>query len=148
MSFSYLADEGLPNDRDRIRLYIGDSNEATHKLEDEEIDVFLEEEPNRWWAAAAAAEALYMRLEAGYFEDQKVGETRLRAKRVDELKKLVDRLRARGATHQLPSAGGIFQDETDTMLANENIRKGDFSQGMNDYPGTTNKSQPSTEFEA
>lgn len=147
MSFSYLADEGLPHDRDRIRLYIGDANETTHKLEDEEIDVFLEEEPNRWWAAAASAEALYMRLEAGYFEDQKVGETRLRAKRVDELKKLVDRLRARGAAHQLPSAGGIFQDETDAMLANTNIRKGDFSQGMDDYPGTTNRSAPSTEFE-
>ena len=142
MSFSYLLAEGLPNERDKVRLLVGDTDKEDFLMHDEEIDFYISEEPNRYWAAAALANSMIMRLEGGFFEDQKVGETRLRTKRINELKILIDQWRARGATHQLPSAGGVFRDEKRTMDQNENILKGDFDRGMNDYPGTTKASKP------
>jgi hypothetical protein len=144
MSFSY----DLSSDLGRIRLFLGDTDDEDYFLEDEEITVFLEEEPNKYWAAASAAEAIIMKLRGSFVDDEKVGETRVRSKRINELKILADRLRARGGTHMLPSAGGIFQNEVDIALANKNIRKGDFFKGMNDYPGTTDKSNPSVDTDS
>lgn len=139
MTFSYLLAEGIPGERDQVRLLIGDTDEDTHDLEDEEIDFFLSQEPNIYFAGAAAAEAIARKLQAGYFEDQKVGETRLRTKRVNELKILSDQLRNRGAAHKLPSSGGIFVSETEQMLNNDNIIRGDFFKGMHDFPGTSRR---------
>lgn len=142
MSFSYLLAEGLPNERDQVRLLIGDTNADDYTLEDEEIDFFLSQEPNIYWAAAASANAYITKLEGAYWEDQKVGETRLRSKRINELKGLIDQWRARGAAHMLPSAGGIYRSESEAMDQRTDLRKGDFYRGMDDFPGTTDKSSP------
>jgi len=146
MSFSYLLNEGLPDDRDKVRFYIGDTIEEDHEIEDEEIDMVLSEEENLYWTAASVVNALIAKLQSAYWEDQKVGETRLRAKRISELKILADQLRARGGSHQEPSAGGIYKSDKESMLSNTNILQGDFSRGMHDYPGTTNKSRPSLDY--
>ena len=144
MSFSYLLSEGLPNERDKVRLLVSDTDSENFLMEDEEIDFFISEEPNKYFAAASTANTMIMRLEGAFFEDQKVGETRLRTKRINELKLLIDQWRARGATHQLPSAGGIFESDKEAMDDNTNILKSDFERGMSDYPGTTRRSQPPT----
>ncbi len=142
MSFSYLLAEGLPNERDKVRLLVGDTDVDNFLMHDEELDFYLSEEPNKYWAAAATANGMIMRLQGGFFEDQKVGETRLRTKRINELKILIDQWRARGATHQLPSAGGIFVADEEASDQNEALLHNDFSRGMDDYPGTTRKSKP------
>lgn len=147
MSFSYKLAEGLPNERDQVRLLVSDTDSEEFLMHDEEIDFFLSQEPNIYWAAAATGNSMIMRLGGAFLEDQKVGETRIRAKRINELKLLIDQWRARGATHQLPSAGGIFKDESQEMLANTNILKNDFFRGMTDYPGTTRKSRPEIDRE-
>lgn len=146
MSFTYLLNEGLPNDRDKVRFYTGDTIEDGRSLEDEEIDMVLTEEPNLYWAAASCVNAIISKLQGAYWEDQKVGETRLRAKRINELKILADQLRARGGNHQEPSIGGVYKDEQEAMLSNTNILQGDFYRGMTDYPGTTKRSRPSLDF--
>ncbi len=148
MSFSYNLAGGLPDERDQVRLLISDTNGANFQMHDEEIDFFISQEPNIYWAAAATANSLMARLSGAYLEDQKVGETRVRAKRINELKLLIDQWRARGAAHQLPSAGGIFLDEQTTMDQNDNILRNDFFRGMNDFPGTTRKSRPASDREA
>ncbi len=145
MSFSYLLAEGLPNERDKVRLLVSDTDKEDFLMHDEEIDFYISEEPNKYWAAAAVANGMVMRLQGAFFEDEKVGETRLRTKRINELKILIDQWRARGAAHMLPSAGGIFRDDKRAMDANENILKGDFDRGMNDYPATTRASKPSAD---
>ena len=148
MSFSYLLNEGLPNDRDKVRFYIGDTVEEGYAINDEEIDMVLAEEANLYWASASIVNALIAKLQGAYWEDQKVGETRLRAKRVSELKILADQLRARGGNHQEPSAGGVYKSDKDRMLANTDILQGDFWRGMHDFPGTTNKSRPPSGYDA
>ena len=144
--FTYNLAEGLITERDEVRLLIGDTVEEEHNLEDEEIDFFLREECNKYFAAAAAANALMQKLAGGYFEDQKVGETRLRTKRINELKILVDQLRQRGMAKQLPSSGGLFKSETDAMLSTNDIRDGDFFRGMHDMPATTKRSRNSRDL--
>jgi hypothetical protein len=142
MSFSYKLAEGLPDERDQVRLLVSDTDSENFLMDDEEIDFFLSQEPNIYWSAATVANTMIIRLGAGFLEDQKVGETRIRAKRINELKLLIDQWRARGAAHQLPSAGGIFLNEQQAMDLNSNILKSDFFRGMSDYPGTTRKSRP------
>ena len=143
MSFSYKLAEGLPDERDQVRLIVSDADRTNFLMHDEEIDFFLGQEPNIYWTAAAVANTMITRLSGAFLEDQKVGETRIRAKRINELKLLIDQWRARGAAHQLPSAGGIFRDEQRALDQNENILANDFFRGMNDFPGTTRKSNPS-----
>lgn len=142
MSFSYKLAEGLPGDRDKVRFLVGDTDEDNHVLEDEEIDFLLSEEPNIYFAAAQAANSIMTKLQGAYWEDQKVGETRLRARRISELKIKEDQLRARGAMHQEPSIGGVYKSEREQLLSNSNILRNDFFRGMHDYPGTTRRSRP------
>lgn len=147
MTFSYKLAEGLPNERDQIRLLVSDTDGTNYLMEDEEIDFYLGQEPNIYWAAAAVANTMIMRLQGGFLEDQKVGETRIRTKRINELKILLDQWRARGAMHQLPSAGGIYKSDQIAMDQDDSLLQNDFSRGMNDYPGTTKKSRPAADRE-
>jgi len=146
MTFSYKLAEGLPGDRDKVRFLSGDTNKDDHVLEDEEIDFILTQEPNIWFAAAMAVNQMVLKLQAGIWEEQKVGETRLRARRISDLKVKEDQLRARGAMHQQPSIGGVYKSERDALLSNSNILRGDFFRGMHDYPGTTRRSRPAVDF--
>lgn len=142
MTFSYKLKEGLPDERDQVRLLVSDVDATNFLMHDEEIDFFLSQEPNIYWTAAAVANSMIVRLDAAFFEDQKVGETRLRSKRINELKLLIDQWRARGSAHQLPSAGGIFVSDQQASDQNEGLLHNDFFRGMDDYPGTTRKSKP------
>ena len=157
MTFSYKLKEGLPDERDQVRLLVSDVDPTNFLMHDEEIDFFLSQEPNIYWTAAAVANSMIVRLDAAFFEDQKVGETRLRSKRINELKLLVaqwrarggpynagqvHKRRARGSAHQLPSAGGIFVADQEASDQNEGLLHNDFFRGMDDYPGTTRKSKP------
>lgn len=125
----------------RVRLLIGDTDTSNANIEDEEIAFFLEEEANIYMAGAAAAVSIARKLQAGLFEDRKVGETRLRTKRVTELLALAEDLRNRGRNYQLPSAM-IYDSDKQEILDNDSLLPGSIEKGMHDYPGATESSRP------
>jgi hypothetical protein len=51
-------DPSLGTDRDWVRLLIGDRDIESAKLQDEEINALLREEPNKYLAAARAGELI------------------------------------------------------------------------------------------
>jgi hypothetical protein len=57
MTFTY--DRTLPTDRDWVRFLIGDTTDSTNRLQDEEIDAVLREEPNKYLAAARCGERIF-----------------------------------------------------------------------------------------
>lgn len=144
MSFSYNVEAGLPTDLDKVRRLIGDVTEENHLFHDEELLFFIGQEPNIYWAAASAALSKARELQQGGLEDEKVGETRIRYKRVDELLKLAQDLRSQRSTHMLPSAL-IYSADRDAILNNTGLLKGAVEVGMHDYPGTTSRSNPARE---
>lgn len=115
-----------------VRLLIGDINTNRQFISDEAIFTFISMEPNVWWAAAAAAEAVFRDVMAGGAEDQKVGETRIRMKNVNEYLNLSKFLRARGGTHMLPSAGGIYTADRENAQANTDLIQPNVEIGMHD----------------
>lgn len=123
---------------DKVRLLIGETDitDDVSNIEDEEIGFFLDEEANIYMASSMAALAVARKLQSGGLEDLKVGETRLRTKRVAELEALANRLRDRGSAYKLPSAGGIYISDSRTADAAEGvtIEKHEFKIGMNDFP--------------
>lgn len=52
-----VYDPSLPSDKDWVRFKVQDTG-TTPDLQDAEIDFLLSEEPNKWYAAAAAIEAI------------------------------------------------------------------------------------------
>ena len=96
-----------------VRVMSGDINTTRQLTTDEVIFAFLNTEQNVYYAAARTVMAIVQDVLAGGMEDQKVGETRIRMKRAQELKTLADDLRQRGSSHMLPSAGGIFIADRD-----------------------------------
>lgn len=56
MSFTY--NDPSDSDLEAVRLLVGDTVEADHLLEDEEIEFFLSQEPSVHYAASASCEAI------------------------------------------------------------------------------------------
>lgn len=130
MSFTY--DLALTSNIHKVRLLLGDTDIDDIGMQDEEITFFLAEESTIYQAAAAAAVAWARRLQAGIFDDQKVGETRIRTKRVSELLSLAEDLRRRGRTNQLPSALITVADK-EAILQDNGLLRGSIERGMHDW---------------
>ena len=60
MGYSYTLPPA--SDRDIVRFLIQDTDEETHRVEDEEIDIALAENANRYFAAALVCDALSVRF--------------------------------------------------------------------------------------
>jgi len=56
MTASY--DPTLPTDRDKVRLLIGDTDTASPKFQDSEIDAILVAQPNTYYASAQLLDSL------------------------------------------------------------------------------------------
>ncbi len=139
MTTSYLLpDNDIPvRDIDKVRLLIGETDATsttTTNIQDEEIQFFVDEETNVYMAASMAALAIARKVQAGGLEDLKVGETRLRTKRVGELEALANRLRDRGSAYKLPSAGGVYVADRTAQDANTDLLKSSIRRDMHDYP--------------
>ena len=95
MSKTY--DPTIPTDMDWIRLMVGDRDTNKAILEDEEIIAILNEEANKYLAAATAGELILGR--SGGLIEKQVGELRLRwsnKSAESTYQKYIDRLRAKG----------------------------------------------------
>lgn len=92
----------IGNDKDRVRLKIGDTNEADPLLSDEEIEIYVEAwEPNVDLAAAEAAEAIANKFARDYnFAED--GQTFNRRERYEHYADLAQRLRLRGGQYVWP----------------------------------------------
>lgn len=143
MAWEY--DASLSTDKDYVRFLIGDTDDRRKLVEDETIEAVLENEPNKFMTAAAVIESLFRGLTAGgSIEDRKVGETRTRYQRVADLMKQVHSLRMRGAAHMKPSAGGIYDSETDTYNKDTSLDKAEIAKRMMDNPRATRSLTNST----
>jgi hypothetical protein len=106
MSVSY--DPTLATDLDWVRFLAGDRDTANAQVSDEEIWALLEEEPNKYFAAAAVAELILHK--SGGLVDKQVGDLRL--KWTDSPKSAysdhINGLRARGA-YEMDKTNYIFK---------------------------------------
>ena len=131
MSFSYTLP--VASDRDIVRFLIQDTDSETHRVEDEEIDLALNENPNRYFAAALICDALSIRYIARgkisvgrlSIENAQIGEGF--ASRGTALRRLADSAATAG-----PVALG--QEQTEIALTDSDVdRVADyFSHGMHD----------------
>lgn len=96
-------DPTLPTDMDWVRFLCGDRDVDSPGIQDEEIFALLEEEPNKYFAAAAACEMILAK--SGGLIDKQVGDLRL--KWSDEpnnaYNDYIKRLRERGAYEMMPT---------------------------------------------
>lgn len=132
---SWQFDAALNTDKDWVRFLIGDTNSSRQLVQDETIVAVLGAEPNRYIAAAEICEYLVRGLTAGgALEDRKVGETRIRYRRTADLLALAMRLRLRGSAHMKPSAGGVYQSDTDSYNADTSLDRQEIGKGMFNNP--------------
>jgi hypothetical protein len=90
--------------RNQVRFWIQDTQSSRPLLQDAEVDWTLTTESNVYMAAAACCDLLVAK--AGNVRTRKVGDLELTYD-PEFYRQLADVLRARGAGHQLPYAGGI-----------------------------------------
>jgi len=104
-------------------------------VQDETIKTVLNNEANKFMAAAAIIRGLYMGLtEGGAVEDRKVGETRTRYQRISDMMKLVGGLEMRGSAHKRPSAPGIYQSSVDAYNTNSSLNRPELEKSMMKNP--------------
>ena len=133
MAWSF--DKALGTDKDWVRFLIGDTNSSRALVDDETIEAVLGAEPNRYIAAAEICEYIVRGLTAGgALEDRKVGEVRIRYRRTGDLLALAARLRLRGSAHMKPSAGGVYQSDTDSYNADTSLDRQEIGKGMFNNP--------------
>lgn len=134
-TIAWNFDASLSTNKDYVRFLIGDTNTNAQLVADETIVAILSNEANKFMAAAAIVEALYKGVTSGgSLEDRKVGETRIRYQRITDMLMLVGSLRMRGAAHMKPSAGGIYQADTDRYDADASLDKPEISKHIMDNP--------------
>lgn len=144
MTFSYSP--SLPSPLHRVRFLIGDTVDAGHLVENQEITYTLSIQPIETFAAAAIAESLAARF-AGK-PDVRVGQTSVsNSALAAQYRELAARLRAAGGTiaggdGTGPTAstmyvGGISRDERLEQYADDDAILPSFRLGKDDHPGTT-----------
>lgn len=126
MTWTY--DHTIPEDKDRVRLYIGDTDENDPQLQDQEIELFLSDSPNALRAAYECALAIAARYARQI--DTRVGAVSTHASQMQKAyEQLACNLRARmmrsGAA---PVAGGrgattlpFFRRDMMTERATEDV---------------------------
>ena len=133
-------DASLSTAKDWVRFEVGATDvtsKATALVEDETIEAVLTAEMNHYMAGAFIAMAIARQLtHGGTLEDRKVGETRLKYRRAAELQTLANDLKIRGQSYIKPSAGSVYQAETDAYNQNTALDKTDLEKGMMKHPGS------------
>jgi hypothetical protein len=93
-----------------VRLRIGDTSSGTAKFADEEINILLGNEGNKYLAAAVAAESIGASLSGSV--DKTIGKLSISKGQASERYfALATRLRFEASMHAQPYAGGISADD-------------------------------------
>lgn len=130
MAWTYNSN--LTEDRDRVRLLIGDTISSDEQLQDGEIDYLLSVEDGVYPAAANAARAIAARYARQI--DKAVGDLKLNAeKRFKHYMDLSVQLESQGSGYGLPTAGGVYVAEKEAAAANDSLVQPMFRVGMDDF---------------
>ena len=122
--------------RNQVRFWIQDTQSARPLLQDAEVDWAITQEANVYMAAAACCDLLVAK--AGNVKMRKVGDLELTYD-PQFYRALADTLRARGAGHQMPYAGGIsiadkIAQENDPDWVPPRMFRGEFDNPNADQP--------------
>ena len=127
MSFVY-TDPGT-SEKDHVRLLVGDTDEKSALLSDEEIEFFIAEAGNVYWAASSACEAMAASV-AREVSNSLEGASAQLSDQYQNLKEQARMLRI-----DAQRKGGTSVKRTGGVLASGTEREPTFSLGMNDNEG-------------
>lgn len=130
MSWTYV--NTLLTDRDRVRFLIQDTNTNAQLVQDEEIVWVLTQELNCYMAAAAIADALASKARG--VQSKSVGDYSV-SYSADHWDNLAKRLRSRGASYQVPSAGGLSISGKEALTDDTDAVQPIFARGMQENTG-------------
>lgn len=115
----------------QVRLKLGDIDRSDQQLQDEEITRFLAETDSVDGATLLAAKALAARYARSV--DKWVGDLKILAsQRHRSYLELVKALTGKASIHAVPSAGGVFQSEKESLEANSDLVTPFFRRGLHD----------------
>jgi hypothetical protein len=127
MTWTYNS-ASIGTDLAKVRLMIGDTNTDDQQLTDEEIQFFIDTEQTIFMAAYRCALALV--AEYARLVDKEMGDLKLlAAQRHRHYLRLAAQLKQKHIPG-IPSAGGIYQTEKDTLTDNTNWVQPFFKRGM------------------
>lgn len=136
MSYSYSNNPAGSN-VDLLRMLLHDTSSGTAKFSDEDLQWFVDNSANVWYAAAEAADTLAARITASG-ASKSVGELRIDyGGSAQHYENLAARWRSRGSRGAVPFAGGIFSADKDTENADTARSTPAFRVGQFDYAGST-----------
>lgn len=136
MAFSYNA--GLTRDQDIVRFLLQDTvNSSTRPalLDDGEIKWAIKTEANVYMAAALCADTLASRFRG--LVSKKVGGLSLTYESAAKTwESISTKLRRRGSSHQVITAGGVFIADRDALWEDDSLIRPSFFDGMHEDPET------------
>mgnify|MGYP001583459089 CR=1 FL=1 len=134
-----VLDSTTAGKRNQVRFLSQDNRSGKMRVQDEEITYVLGEEPNVYYAAARVAELVVARLADGA-SSKSVGGLSISwgaGGESNHYRALAATLRARGSTHQTPTAGGISVADKDSLEADTDRPLADVTRGAHDNPAAT-----------
>lgn len=142
MAWSYNPASLSTSDRDKVRLFIGDTDSQREQMQNEEIDYVLTVETSPTLAAAACCDLLAAKY--SFQMNTENGSLRISAaSRMQHYMDLADRLR-KGGAGTIPGdatiinaemyVGGASKDAKQTLLDDEDNYAGPFRLGQDDNP--------------
>jgi hypothetical protein len=127
MTWTYNS-ASIGTDLAKVRLQIGDTDTNDQQLTDEEIQFFIDTEQTIYMAAYRCALALV--AEYARKVDKEMGDLKLlAAQRHRHYLRLAEQL-IKKHIPGIPSAGGVYQTEKDTLTDNTNWVQPFFKRGM------------------
>jgi tRNA isopentenyl-2-thiomethyl-A-37 hydroxylase MiaE len=127
MTWTYNS-ASIGTDLAKVRLQIGDTDTNDQQLTDEEIQFFIDTEQTIFMAAYRCALALV--AEYARKVDKEMGDLKLlAAQRHRHYLQLAAQLKQKNVPG-IPSAGGVYISEKDTLEDNTNLVKPFFQRGM------------------
>tara|TARA_R100001143_G_scaffold57840_1_gene55326 strand:- start:298 stop:693 length:396 start_codon:yes stop_codon:yes gene_type:complete len=118
----------IGTDLAKVRLLIGDTDTNDQQMTDEEIQFFIDGEETIYMAAYRCALSLVAKF--ARMVDKEMGDLKLlAAQRHRHYLQLAETLKQKNVPG-LPSAGGIYQSEKDTLNDNTDMVKPFFKRGM------------------
>ena len=136
MTWTYSS-TNLSTDLAKVRSLVGDTDTNDQQLTDEEIDFYLDNAGNLYYAAANVSDAL-----AGKYQrrvDKSVGRASLTAsQRAKGYREQAASLRAQAAVYSgiTPYVGGISESDKETIEDDSDRVRPLFVKGWDDIPGT------------
>lgn len=128
-------------ERYQIRFWLQDTNTNRQLFQDEEIDWAQTQEANRYMAAASLCDVLIAK--AGGLKMKKISEFQI-AYDPRYYQILAGQLRARGAGHQVPYAGGISISDKLAQQSDTNWVPPAVPRGLDNNPAAPAPATPST----